>query len=383
VGRLSLALALIVLAAGAAYRFVVLDARRATGTMTVENFARESHDAVLAVARIGAAQRSYVAGSQAAGYWTTRVSSMQRDLGSRLERLESLAGSGAPQQSITSARAALGDFTKLDLTIRDHLESQDRLLASDLIFTDGIQLLDQLTEHIQSAEAATLGSFRQRVEAGRREQMWWLAGSAAMLALGLLLMAWLPKRDAGSEAASTLVADADDLPLSAPLREAHPLPRPAAIDDLAQVCSGLARVSEPQELSPLLEHAARLLNARGVVLWLADQDGSELRPAVVHGYPEQAAARMGLIATGADNATAAAFRSATLVTVAASGSPYGALVAPLVGANGCAGVLSIEVPAGMEREQHAHSVATILSAQLSGLVGTPVPSASAPAQAKA
>jgi hypothetical protein len=104
---------------------------------------------------------------------------------------------------------------------------------------------------------------------------------------------------------------------------------------------------------------------------------------VVHGYPEQAAARMGLIATGADNATAAAFRSATLVTVAASGSPYGALVAPLVGANGCAGVLSIEVPAGMEREQHAHSVATILSAQLSGLVGTPVPSASAPAQAKA
>ena len=59
-------------------------------------------------------------------------------------------------------------------------------------------------------------------------------------------------------------------------------------------------------LPALLERAADILDASGIVLWIADPDGRELTPIVVHGYSPQLAARFGTIARDAENVTAAA-----------------------------------------------------------------------------
>ncbi len=68
-------------------------------------------------------------------------------------------------------------------------------------------------------------------------------------------------------------------------------------------------------LPGLLERTATLIDASGIVLWIADPDGRELAPIVTFGYPQQTVTRLGTIAREAENATAAAFRTCLLQTV--------------------------------------------------------------------
>jgi hypothetical protein len=338
----------------------------------------------LAIARLGAAERSYIAGGQGLDYWTTRVTSILADLEPRLQRLQSLSEGEAAQQSVQSARSILGDFGTLDRTIREHLDADQRMLASDLIFTDAVQLLDQASEQLVSARESSASLVTDRIAAARREETWWLGSAAAAAGLALLLMAWAPARSSPTKPAPATDAENADL-LLVPRTLAAPSggPKPTSVTDIAQVCAELARVSRPGELDAVLDRTAALLGARGIVLWLAGENGAELRPAIARGYPPEAVSRLGFISTAAENATAAAFRNAVLVTVPAAGGPYGALVAPMIGASGCTGVLSIEVPDGFERDPHAQALATILSAQLSGLVTGDTSATSAPVQAQA
>ena len=53
----------------------------------------------------------------------------------------------------------------------------------------------------------------------------------------------------------------------------------------------------------------RSFSASGIVLWIADPDGRELSPIVVHGYSPQLATRFGTILRDAENVTASAYRT--------------------------------------------------------------------------
>jgi hypothetical protein len=142
----------------------------------------------------------------------------------------------------------------------------------------------------------------------------------------------------------------------------------------AQLCTDFARVMEPGELPPLLKRAAQLLDAPGLVVWITDPAG-DLRPAVAHGYSAQALTRMGSIPRGADNVTAAAYRSGRLRTIASDDMANGAVVAPIITPQGCAGVLSAEIRGGGEINERLQSVTAILAAQLATLVAPAVESA--------
>jgi hypothetical protein len=140
---------------------------------------------------------------------------------------------------------------------------------------------------------------------------------------------------------------------------------------IASLCTDLSRVDDTMALPPLLERAASVLDAAGIILWIADPDGRELNPVLAHGYPEHLVNRLGTIPRGAENATAAAYRTGMLQTVYADGISNGALAAPLLTCGGCVGVMAAEVKADKEKLEANLAAATILAAQLASLVGPP------------
>jgi hypothetical protein len=114
-----------------------------------------------------------------------------------------------------------------------------------------------------------------------------------------------------------------------------------------------------------------VLDARGIILWIADPDGRELTPIVAHGYPAQLVNRLGAIPRDAENATAAAFRTSLLQTVHPDAESSGAIAAPLVTSGGCVGVMAAELRRDAETAESRLAAAAIVAAQLATLVGPP------------
>ena len=71
----------------------------------------------------------------------------------------------------------------------------------------------------------------------------------------------------------------------------------------------MARVLDAGDLPGLLARAAGVLEAPGVIVWVADRAGHALFPLLTHGYSGAAVVHIGSIPTEADNATATAWRT--------------------------------------------------------------------------
>src|SRR3954468_10586309 len=136
----------------------------------------------------------------------------------------------------------------------------------------------------------------------------------------------------------------------------------------ANLCTELGRMQEGQDIRPLLQEAARLLDAAGLIIWIADASGAELSPVLAHGYSDRVLAQVPSVPADADNATAAAFRSAQIAVVHGSEVANGALVVPLITAAACVGVLSMETQRGSEQRESIRALATIFAAQLAAAV---------------
>jgi GAF domain-containing protein len=95
---------------------------------------------------------------------------------------------------------------------------------------------------------------------------------------------------------------------------------------------------------------------------------TELGPALSCGYSERVLAQLPKVRREADNATAAAFRSAQTCVVRGSDLASGALAVPLMTPIGCVGVLAIELRRGSEQQPRVRAIATIVAAQLARLV---------------
>ena len=157
------------------------------------------------------------------------------------------------------------------------------------------------------------------------------------------------------------------LPPAMPVMAAHS----TNFAGVAALCVDLARVVDTRALPSLLDRTADILDASGIILWIADPDGRELNPIFAQGYPQQLVNRLGTIPRDAENATAAAFRTSLLQTVLADSISGGAIAAPLVTSGGCVGVMAAEVRHDSERQDEKLAAATIVAAQLATLVGPP------------
>ena len=171
---------------------------------------------------------------------------------------------------------------------------------------------------------------------------------------------------ASTEAPQAIEASANTPPTLAEL----PQPDLFAV---AHLCTELGRVDRTSDVAPLLQEAARILDAVGIVVWISDPDATELFPALAHGYSDHVLAQLPRVGRDTNNATAAAFRSAQTCIVNSSGLVSGALVIPLLTPVGCEGVLAIELQHGREEREPVRALATIFAAQLATLIGAARP----------
>jgi CHASE3 domain sensor protein len=340
------------------------------------------------VAELRSAQQSYVAVGQGEDFWFARVTAIVADLRDRLAALKSLAATPEAVVAVDTASGALQDFEQMDRRARDYARNRELALASDLVFTDGFDLTKKTGESIERAVTAELTSRDALVGGLRRQEAIALAGAAGIAVLGLLLL--LPRGrtrevvDRAAPAVAAQIATAslqalDDLqdtpamPAPAALPVLPVLPAPSAVDlaGVAALCVELARIQETRALPRLLERAAGILHANGIVLWIADPDGRELSPIVVHGYSPQLANRFGTIARDAGNVTALAYRTGLLQTMKSDAVSNGAVAAPLVTGTGCVGVMAAEMKDGGEQQEPLLAAASIFASQLATLVGPP------------
>lgn len=138
---------------------------------------------------------------------------------------------------------------------------------------------------------------------------------------------------------------------------------------LARLSTEFGKVDSAQDVQRLLKDAGRILEARGIIVWLWDTRAEGLKAVLVHGYSPKVRAQLPTVRRDDENPTAAAFRSRQTTAVGGSDRDGGALAVPLVGRSGCEGVLAIELSSGRERTPFLEAAATILAALIAQLVG--------------
>ncbi len=373
---------------------------RATASAT-RAFEEHTRAATRMLLDVRTAQAGYVAAGQGEDFWASRVDALIGSWRDAMTSLQARARTPEAREGIEAAAEALDDFQQMDRRARNYARNGQRLLASDLVFSDGLDKIDGALAALDRARHAERTAGESAGGRHRRAQLLALAGAAAG---GLLLMAMLvpvpggaPTETSAAMRREPQAAPADSLPLQRPAAttstqtstpapappeplaapifgSAPPVtPPPPTIDlpGVAALCTDLARVLDIQALPPALERAARLLHASGIVIWITDPDQRELAPVIAHGYPPQVIARMGTIGCGDENVTAAAFRTGLVQIVKANGSESGAIAAPLLTPSGTAGVMAAEVLPDLVSDDQARAAATIVAAQLSTLVGPP------------
>ena len=369
-----------------------------------------SWDLTLTLGDLRAAQQAYVAAGQDRLYWTARVNSHLGTVRSGLENLRGLAITPASIDALDSADGAVTDLERMDGRARERVDLEQPLMASDLIFTDGLELAARASTNVELARATERTTRNETIRAARSSQATMIATAAGVSVLAVLLLIPM-KRGEGPAPFESIDAEkseavlTDELGVSVEDRKmldtldlnavdpspAAPDTAPAAdspepVPDLrvaADLCTDLCKVTDTSEFPELLARAAALMNATGVIIWVRDSSGHALRPAIGHGYPARALAQMGSIPEDGNNATAAAYRSARMQVVERDDTKSGALAAPLLAANSCVGVLSAELRAGWESSEAVQATAAIMAAQLATLLSAdpPADTAAPPAEA--
>jgi CHASE3 domain sensor protein len=343
-----------------------------------------SRTASLNVAELRAAQQAYVAVGQGQDFWFARVSAIVKDLDARLAGLKPLAATPEAVTALDDAMGALQDFEQMDRRARDYARGRQLTLASDLVFTDGFDLTKKAGDAVERAITAELIARDADVGALRRKEVLALAAAAGVMTLGLVLLVPAARtRQEAKPAAAPVPAPAptvsaqtmEDLQdfgvVATPAAPAPSVRTTVDLGGMAALCAELARIQDTRALPALLERAAGIIHASGIVLWIADPDGRELTPIVVHGYPAHLTARFGTIAREAGNVTAAAYRTGLLQTMKGDAISNGALAAPLVTSAGCVGVMAAEMKAGGEQQETLLAASAIIASQLATLVGPP------------
>lgn len=382
--------------------------RAERGVRQIEASARAFDDdartAMQDVTELRAAQQAYVASGQGADFWFARTNTLQNELKGRVSALRNRTTASEAVSGFENALGTLQDFEQMDFRARERVRARQTTAASDMIFSDGTDLTRKAGDAIDQGRLAALAALDAEAAALERRELFSFGAAAAAATLIVLLL--VPAQQREVVVAEPRIAPPRPMAAASPIRrvieppqataappaavsappaprverreEKPPAPPPVtpprpAVDlpGVARLCGDMARLVDTRALPGMLERAADLLDASGIVLWIADPDGRELAPIVTHGYSPQLVTRLGTIPRGAENATAAAFRTSLLQTVVTDAVSSGAIAAPLVTPSGCVGVMAAEIRHEGERQEAILAAAGIVAAQLATLVGPP------------
>ena len=311
-----------------------------------------------------------------------RVSALASDIGGRLDSLRAASESPNSRGLLMEAAADVTEFGNVDRRARDYVKAGQTLMASDVVFTEGGETASNAARLVESARLAELQALDTSEGDLRRRQAIALAGAAAVGVLCLLVLAAAAPRESRAEPAGEPAAvetgASGQLSLREPARPTRTtIPATASpprgsvpmLKAAAELCTEFGRVNDRADLPRLMARAADVLDASGVIVWVGGPGGADLRPVLAYGYPDHVLARMPAVARMADNAAAAAYRSGAMqIVMKRPGGSNGALVAPLLSPEGCIGALTAEIIGGSETSEGVQAVASLLAAQITGLV---------------
>jgi hypothetical protein len=374
-------------------------------------------------ADLQAAQHAYVAAGQNEAFWFERVTAAAGALSAAVVEMDVATASPAARAEVAELTKLVAEFEARDRRVRTYASAGQKLLAADVIFSDGVDGAARIHSTLErAAEAAAVDRAAERRRLSRDQAL--AAGGAtagALLVMLLLVPLPAPRPAAAAQVPARVeTAPRDELslelrparaaparpraaaakpstaqaparaatPPAPPVQTPAPVPAPPAeparvaaaaiasapalhLDAIARVCTDLARLDDTSAMPAILERLATALDAPGLVLWVADADRSELTPIAAHGYPASVLARMRALPVAGENATSSAFRTGLLQTVSGNGDTNGAIAAPLMSPGGCLGVMSAEVRHDGEKQPDRLAAAAIVAAQLATIVGPP------------
>jgi hypothetical protein len=369
------------IALGATAFFVVsteqqLAARRAARRV----FDFHAREVASALSDLRAAQLAYVAAGQGVAVWMPKVAQTSESARSSIATLREAAADAATRASIDEAADTLARFTEIDTRARDYLRSGQVLMAGDIIFAEGSQLTASAARNIEAARLAEDQALEALETGVRRQEAFAIAAAAAVSAAGVLLLGVTggSTRESDESASLTVPQTRQSAtqptrptvpgpPVPAPVRAVSPVLRTAA-----QLCTDFACVRDVNDLQMLLTRASDVMDAAGLVVWLGSAEGDDLQPVMTQGYNDETRARLPSVPRSANNAAAAAYRSGDVqIVLSRPGGAKGAIVAPIRGAQGCVGALSVEIRGGGEASESVQALATIVAAQLAGVLVAP------------
>ena len=328
-----------------------------------------------------ASLHAYVAPGQGLPFWGKRA---QETIGQLRESLADLEKIVVPTGgSLNDSFEAVNQLTAAERRARTYVSRGEMQLAGDVIFTEIRDLLATMTTEVESVRAGPTARHDRRVAAIRQEQMM-LAGGAIALWIVIASMFFPTETKTAmkdpAEWRNELKATLQKSIPVAPEPPAAPAPAPAVavdvpqpgvplaeVQQLTEVCSDLSAVADPGTLEGALARVTSLLNATGLIVWVASNGNGSLAPVATSGFDPKLVARIGSIARDSHNLTAAAFRENTPKTSAASATTPAALAVPMCGPGGLAGVLSVELRSEESVDDAKVALAGIIAAQLATL----------------
>lgn len=363
----------------AAFFLWTIDRRTAAATATADAVATHAVRIRDAIAEIGAAQQGYVAPGQLDEPWFERTDAQIETLRDELTAVRPLVRSADAVAALDALTGSIDALAAADARTRQNLSLGQDLMAADVIFSDGRNVLDAMVAELRALQRAERDAHAADLTARARTR--WAV--FAIVALGWTAAAWIltaaqvprvPKvpdvPDVRSVTSGTLGTLGTPGGLGTPGPEVD-------LAAAAALCTDLSRVTETSALRAIFSRAASLLDASGLTLWMSA--GEQLFAVLGHGYPPEHLARFGPIVRTADNAAAAAWRTGRLSVVAGDAQTPGALVAPMFGPAGCVGVLAFEVRHGREQDPAVQAVAAMVAAQLATAVAAWPAASAAPA----
>jgi hypothetical protein len=336
-------------------------ARRVQSAQEAELDVAARIDRLLAsVADLTTALSTYVAPGQSREHAYERVTTLVGQIDAGAAALGSLARSSTAGERLRVVSAGMRTVARIEADARSFLEIGSELEAAHLIFTSGRQATTTVTTTFGQLRVEETRAFEVERDA-LLQQSWTVVGVLGLVwVAGLVALARLPAAEAAPEAPLP--------PAGTPDAPAEPGGVPAVdLAAAAQVCTAISRATSREALAQLLERAASILDAPGMIVWMGV--GDELHAALGVGYSARMIARLGPIKLGADNATAAAWRTRDVHTVPGDMVASGAIVCPMFGPDRCVGVLAAEVRHGREQDPATRAVAVMIAAQLATVVG--------------
>lgn len=333
-----------------------------------------------------AAQTAYLATGQGPDFWMQRAGELSGQIDTAIGDLRQGADDDA-RTHYAEASAALQALMKIDGRARADIQNDQRFMASDLILTDSTAPAQQLTAALDAARAAEASAADAQIVRTSRIR---LAMNALAFLVLIAVTSSVTRRKPAQTAASARAETAEMIRNLPPAVKtgttpvARPVPAPiASLPDAAELCVDLARVIDSRDVPTLLERAARVLEAKGVIIWMADKDQGTLQPTLTHGYSDKVLTRLGVLDIDADNVTSLSYRSMRPQTMAAmSIGSAGAIAVPLITAAGCTGVLAVETRDSKPASEMV-AVARIIAAQFATLIAPgELAGAAAPAAAQ-